>query len=239
MFYKTNIDITKDKQMFSFLKDHFRYPTMNSWNGEYSIANNVKLYKLNLSGKWSVALDFLNSDEYENINWMIQEWEREHPGYSVGFNGRSGGYLVLYNADNYCDILPDCITSSDDYEQYKEWCTYYNTTVKENRYILVEFTKLVRDFDRLCDELRDYCDELSNLKYEVVEMEKSVERFNSDYADDLAYLDFEELSCDEEGKVDVSQIKQLHSLWESFLKIAHREGYAVLCDNNIAYLTER
>lgn len=239
MFYKTNIDITKDKQMFSFLKDHFRYPTMNSWNGEYSIANNVKLYKLNLSGKWSVALDFLNSDEYENINWMIQEWEREHPGYSVGFNGRSGGYLVLYNADNYCDILPDCITSSDDYEQYKEWCTYYNTTVKENRYILVEFTKLVRDFDRLCDELRDYCDELSNLKYEVVEMEKSVERFNSDYADDLAYLDFEELSCDEEGKVDVSQIKQLRSLWESFLKIAHREYYAVLCDNNIAYLTER
>ena len=32
MFYKTGVDITNDKQMFNFLKDHFTYPTMNSWN---------------------------------------------------------------------------------------------------------------------------------------------------------------------------------------------------------------
>ena len=28
---------------------------------------------------------------------MIEDWEAEHEGYEVSFNGRSGGYLVLYS----------------------------------------------------------------------------------------------------------------------------------------------
>ena len=50
MFYKTGVDITNDKQMFNFLKNHFEYYTCNSWNGLRSVANNVKLYNLDLSG---------------------------------------------------------------------------------------------------------------------------------------------------------------------------------------------
>lgn len=238
MFYKTGIDITNDKQMFNFLKDHFRYATMNSWNGVYSIANNVKVHRLNLSGDCWTALNLLNSGEYETINWMIKDWEREHPGYVVGFNGRSGGYLVLYNADNRGDILPCSITDNDDYSQYKEWCRYYGYTVKENRFELQMFTKLVRDFDRLCDDLRAYVDELSQLKFEVVEMEKSVEDFNNLYAEDLEYLGFEELSCNAEGKVDVSEIRQLTSLFEAFIRVADRSdsGYTISCDDeDMAY----
>lgn len=238
MFYQTGIDICNDKQMFNFLKDHFRYATMNSWNGVYSIANNVKVYKLGLSGDHWTALNLLNNGEYETINWMIKDWEREHPGYTVGFNGRSGGYLVLYNEDNRGDVLPCSITDNDDYSQYKEWCRYYGYTVKENRFELQMFTKLVRDFDRLCDDLRAYVDELSNLKFEVVEMAKAVEDFNYIYADDLEYLGFDELSCTGDGKVDCSEIRQLACLMEAFVKLADRKdsGYSTTCDDNgIAY----
>lgn len=241
MFYKTGVDITNDKQMFNFLKDHFRYATMNSWNGVYSIANNVKVHRLNLSGDCWTALNLLNSGEYETINWMIKDWEREHPGYVVGFNGRSGGYLVLYNADNRGDVLPCSITDNDNYSQYKEWCRYYGYTVKENRFELQMFTKLVRDFDRLCDDLRAYVDELSQLKFEVVEMEKAVEEFNDTYADDLAYLGFKELEMSETGEVDVSEIYQLQCLIEAFQRVANRtdSGYRLVYDGDLKVKLER
>ena len=83
MFYKTGIDITNDRQMFEFLKNHFEYWTANSWNRLGSIANNVKMYNLKLTGDWSVAYDLLASGEYETINFMIEDWCREHPGYMV------------------------------------------------------------------------------------------------------------------------------------------------------------
>jgi hypothetical protein len=238
MFYTYGIDITNDKQMFNFLKGHFRYATMNSWNGEYSIAHNVKIHRLNLTGDCWTALALLENGEYEMLNDMIKDWEREHPGYTVGFNGRSGGYLVLYNADNRRDVLPHSITDNDDYSQYKEWCRYYGYTVKENRFELQMYTKLVRDFDRLCDELRKYVDGLSNLKFEKIEMDKAVEDFNYIYADDLEYLGFDELTCDAEGKVDCFEIRQLVCLMEAFVKLADRSdsGYSITCDDeDMAY----
>jgi hypothetical protein len=214
---------------------------MNSWNGEYSIANNVKVYKLNLSGDHWTALNLLNNGEYDTLNWMIKDWEREHPGYVVGFNGRSGGYLVLYNDNNNGDVLPCSITDNDDYSQYKEWCKYYGYTVKENRFELQMFTKLVRDFDRLCDELRAYVDNLSNLKFEKVEMDKAVEDFNNNYEDDLIYLGFDVLYCDAEGKVDCSEIRELQSLFEAFLRLAARPDSSYIVkwdDDNLVYYEE-
>ena len=100
MFYVKGIDITNDRQMFEFLKNHFQYYTMNSWNRLKSIAHNVKIYNLKLSGDSWTALALLQDDDYFEVNLMIEDWEAEHPNYKVGFNGRSGGYLVLYNKDN-------------------------------------------------------------------------------------------------------------------------------------------
>jgi hypothetical protein len=240
MFYKTNIDITNDKQMFNFIANHFTYYTMNSWNRTRSIANNVKLYNLGLSGDWCTALNLLESDDYFTINTMIEDWEREHPGYSVGFNGRSGGYLVLYNRAGG-SVIPDTL-DYECYEDYKADMRDYYGSVKANRDELVEFVKLVRDFDKLCDELRGYVDGLSTLKFEVVEMEKAVEDFNYQYQDDLGYLGFEELSCTSDGRVDVSEIRQLDSLWEAFVKVASRpnSGYVILCgDDGFAYYEDR
>lgn len=240
MFYKTGVDITNDKQMFEFLKGHFEYPTMNSWNQLYSIANKVKLHSLGLSGNWRVALALLERDCYENINWMIQDWEREHPNYEVYFNGRSNGYLILKDKGYSGHILPDLIIDSENYEDYKKCCRENFGSVKVNRDELVYYTKLVQDFDKFCDELRDYCDKLSNLKYEVVEMEKVVEIFNDQYADDLELLGFDPISCDGEGKVDVSEISTLQSLYEAFLKIATRvdTGYSLVYENSMVTYKE-
>ena len=234
MFYKTGIDITNERQMFDFLKGHFEYPTMNSWNLLYSIANKVKLHSLELSGDWYVALSLLENGEYDTISCMIHDWMTEHTGYEVYFNGRSGGYLILKDRDYNGNLLPESILDSETYEDYKEWCRENYGSVRANRDELVRFTKLVQDFDKLCDELRDYCDELSNLKFEVIEMEKSVERFNTEYEDDLDLLGFKQLHCDGDGKVDISEICTIKSLAEAFFRVADRSdsGYQIKSDEN-------
>ena len=114
-FYKTGVDITNDKQMFNFLKNHFEYWTMNSWNRLSSVANKVKLYDLDLAGDWAVALSLLEAGEYDEISRMIMDWERENPGYEARFNGRCGGYLVLTDKGSHRNILPDEITDCDTY----------------------------------------------------------------------------------------------------------------------------
>ena len=56
------------------------------------------------------------------------------------------------------------------YEEYKRYCKeYLGCSVKDNRRDLVYYTKLVQDFDKLCDQLRDYCDELSKKVKDVDE----------------------------------------------------------------------
>jgi hypothetical protein len=237
MFYKTGVDITNDKQMFNFLRDHFMYYTASSWNGLRSIANNVKLYNLKLSGDWCVALSLLEADDYDTISMFIQDWERDNYGYSVGFNGRSGGYLVLTGSNCNVNVLPEDIIGRVDYEDYKEYCREYYGSVKANRDTLVYYTKLVQSFDRLCDQLRDYCDYLSKLSFEIIEMQTAVDEFNDRYYEDLDYLGYQELECDEQGIVDLSEIVSLDCLVEAFVRIANRSdvGYKLewLPDNRI------
>jgi len=75
-----------------------RYDTMNSWNACTAPAYNLKVHKViprELVGK---VLNLMECEDfYEEINHMIHEFGEEH-GYAwqAGFNGRSGGYLVLY-----------------------------------------------------------------------------------------------------------------------------------------------
>lgn len=237
MFYKTGVDITNDKQMFNFLKEHFEYWTMSSWNRLQSIANNVKLYNLNLSGDWCVALSLLEAGEYDTISMLIHDWERENVGYEVTFNGRCGGYLVLTEKNSNAHVLHEDILDYDTYEDYKAYCRETYGSVKANRNMLVYFTQLVQSFDRLCDELRYYCDKLSQQTFEIVEMQKAVEEFNDVYYNDLEYVDFQCLTCDAQGIVDLSEIIQLTCLTETFLRIANRknEGYTFewLEDNRI------
>jgi hypothetical protein len=227
MFYQKGIDITNDKQMFNFLRNHFEYYTANSWNGLRSTANDVKLYRLNLSGSWATAYDLLAAGEYEIVNSMLMQWADQHTGFEINFNGRSGGYLVLCDNDNNRHVLPEEITNSVDYEDYKAYCKDVYGSVKANRGTLVFYTKLVQDFDKLCDDLRDFCDELSKQTFEIVEMSKAVDEFNDEYADDLEYLEFDYLRMAEDGSVDVSEIFALRSLSGAFMRtcLAHCKDY--------------
>lgn len=225
MFYKKGIDITKDKEMFNFIKEHFTYYTLNSWNGLTSIANKVKLYGLGLSGDWSVALNLLDGGEYETINELIRDWEREHPSYTVSFNGRSGGYLVLGNKHNNYSVIPDSIFECEDYDEYKRYCREFYGAVKNNRDELVETVRLIQDFDRLCDSLRDFVDQLSQVNFITNAMELSAEMFNDVYANDLEMMDFGYLSCDSNGVVDLTEVIRLQSLTEAFLRIVERNAH--------------
>jgi CTP:phosphocholine cytidylyltransferase-like protein len=239
MFYKKGIDITNYKQMFNFLKDHYTYSTLNSWNGLRSIANNVKIYNLKLSGDCWNALTFLQNDDYFTINMMIEDWEAEHRGYSVGFNGRSGGYLVLYNDHNNRSALPDEIDECEDYEEYKRWCKDYCGSVKENRRDLVETVRLVQDFDKLCDQLRDYVNELSVKDFAQEALEEVVDRFNENYYDDLHLLGIRELEI-KDGKVFIGDICELDCLYEAFCRVANKKdvGYKLERDGNFVKFVE-
>lgn len=222
-FSKTNIDITNDKSMFNYIKNHYKYYTMNSWNGVESIANNVKLYNLGLEGDYWNAYRFLQQEDYMTVNDMLYEFEHEHPNFTVNFNGRGGGYLVLGNKGDNRSVLPGFIEYCDTYEDYKEYCKDWYGSMKENRSELVFYTKLIRDFDRLCDDLREYVNNLSNISFENETMVLIVDMFNEEYYDDLKRLEIRPISI-VNNKMDYRDLCQVgtSALLEAFKKVANR-----------------
>ena len=128
---------------------------MNSWNGLRSIANNVKIY--NLPGiNYEDAMKALEEDEYIIINRTIEDWEDDHPGYKVCFNGRSGGYLVLYNNHNNCHAFDPDHNSPCEYDNYEYWKEDVREdwgSLKAYHPQLVQQVKIVQEFDKLCDDL--------------------------------------------------------------------------------------
>ena len=243
-FYKGAIDKRNGKALFEFLNNHFTYYTMNSWNGLKSIANNVKIYNLQLQGDRWLALGILQNDDYESINNMLYDWEDENPNYEVCFNGRSAGYLVLTNKENNGNILPDWIKDYDNYEDFKTNLKYYYGSVKEALEDLNYYVELVQSFDKLCDEIREYVNELSlTNKDEMVkeELERFIEDFNWQYGDDLNAMNINELKVkkDENGYyVNINQLTKSNSLMDNFeSQLENYDNaislYKVNCDDNI------
>ena len=153
-YFEIKVNKNSYRDMFEFLKNHFTYYTMNSWNNLESIANNVKVYNIGLDYN---VLGILQEDNYYTINCMIEDWESENQGYLVGFNGRSGGYLVLYNKDNNYSVLDDYFDYCDDYDEFKQQIREDYGSLKDYKDRLVSQVKIVCSFDRLCDDLRNYC----------------------------------------------------------------------------------
>ena len=151
---------------------------MNSWNRLQSIAHNVKVYNLGLDGDWCTALAYLEDEndigdlQFE-ISMRIRDWEKDNPGYSLGFNGRSDGYIVMYNKEadgrvNFRSILPEWLDDFDTYEDWKEYILeYYAYSVKDMIPELREYVQVIRNFDRFCDELRELVNEYSKMDYEA------------------------------------------------------------------------
>lgn len=97
--FERKIDRRSRKAMTDFLSNHFRYNTMNSWNRSTSYANNVKVGELGLTHEQVMKLYEIMEceDAYDRTNDLIWEFGYQHDWqWQVGFDGRSGGYLVLY-----------------------------------------------------------------------------------------------------------------------------------------------
>lgn len=182
IFNTKTLDYTNRDEMIAFLTNHFRYSTMNSWNQMTSYANNVKLYNLEIASDiYSKAFDFLYAEcpEYtDDIENLIYEFRTE-TGYTAGYNGRNGGYLVMYETE--LDKRGHRVTMMrgiDQYEDFEDWETAD----------IVERTKLVQRFDQLCDDIRDlfiwYVNNVTLKNVEIIHTEnKRVAVFNDDEED--------------------------------------------------------
>lgn len=76
-----------------------RYWTMNSWNKSKSLAYNMKIYNI-FPMKYQNAVYALmdEPDAYSTVNCLISAFTHKYNyKWQAGFNGRSGGYLVLYS----------------------------------------------------------------------------------------------------------------------------------------------
>jgi len=114
MYYK-QVDKRYKETMRKFLRKHFRYNTMNSWNRSTSYANNIKLHNVDKP-------DDVDNDAWWEILWttdwqnqlsdLLENFGRRHEWqWQAGINGRSGGYVVLYRGG----IKPS---------GYKSYCTH-------------------------------------------------------------------------------------------------------------------
>ena len=96
------VDFRSRSAMADFLQSHFRYPTMNSWNRSTSYACNLKIHNLKLVTEIADKLyDMICTQEFFSAqSALLAEFGEQH-GYcwQAGMNGRSGGYLVLYQGE--------------------------------------------------------------------------------------------------------------------------------------------
>lgn len=100
-FYQ-KVDLSSRSEMIQFLLRHLRYDTMNSWNRSTSYACNLKLHRLGLDAATVEKLyDMLDTQEFfDSQQSLRQQFGIEHDyRWQVGMNGRSGGYLVLYQGE--------------------------------------------------------------------------------------------------------------------------------------------
>lgn len=114
MYYK-EVNFKKRGEMTAFLKKHFRYHTMSSWNRSTTYANTIKLYNIDRpkdidQDRW---WDMLGISEWqEKLSDLLDDFGRQHNWiWQAGINGRSGGYVVLYQGG----IQPS---------GYKSYCTH-------------------------------------------------------------------------------------------------------------------
>jgi len=201
--FSKEVDLRSRRAMTEFLAKHFRYNTMNSWNQSTSYANNIKVYNLGLNKEQEEKLYAMldTAEFYTYINEMLYDFSAEHNHlWQVGFNGRSSGYLVLYQGyskpSGYKSYCTEC--GQRNYKSIEETCNNrcgrcgtearvnFTTTPKEigcypgrstdmgedfkdwEMYQLKERVKLVREFDKLCDDiLKTVIDLIEN--YEVEE----------------------------------------------------------------------
>lgn len=128
-----------------------RYYTMNSWNRETAPAFNLKIYNVIPPELQSKVFEVLETPEYWNeVDFMINKF-MEDTGYTytAGFNGRSGGYLVLYR-------ISDVKFENDKIRYSVHYATIETDEVP--KLILKKFTKLAKDIINLAIHYAKNCE---------------------------------------------------------------------------------
>jgi hypothetical protein len=96
----------------NFLRNHPRYHTMNYHNRSTSYANCIKLTQVGIleAPNTDQAFDLLQCDDWNHtMSMILNDFAAKHCYlWQIGSNGRSGGYLVLYQGFNE----PDTFTKS-------------------------------------------------------------------------------------------------------------------------------
>ena len=199
-FYK-DVNMNSRKDMIAFLQNHFRYNLMNSWNQTTSYANNIKIQNLYIPETTkNTFYNMLNVDDIYDIDTLVlSEFMYRYNGrYQIDRNGRSGGYLVLYNGyKKQSDYKSHCTNCGqmNFTEATKTNCTCgkcgQNTRVNFSKPIynygvtfqnidqnadfenwetdqLLAHVKLVQDFDKTCDLYIQNLIQISE-DYEIIE----------------------------------------------------------------------
>lgn len=155
------------KAMRDFLKNHKRYATMNTWNVPSSFARCVKLHTLPNCPR--EAYNFLEcEDAFEDVRSLIHDFTVAHGHeYTIGFNGRSSGYMVLYS----------CRLTETAYKSVCRFCGQRNfEAVSESpasdkqsakcghcgKYGRINYTKPPTRLDTSSESIGDNIDELSS-----------------------------------------------------------------------------
>jgi hypothetical protein len=79
---------------------------MNSWNLSKSLAYNLKVYNVINRELQDACYELMDTDYFyeDYINPLIADFDRDNNyEWQAGFNGRSGGYLVLYRGGKNSD----------------------------------------------------------------------------------------------------------------------------------------
>jgi hypothetical protein len=184
-FYR-KVNTRSRSAMTAFLEGHRRYNTMNSWNRTTSYANCVKIHRLDLTqAQMDKAWSMLDMTEvFDALRDILTAWGIAHEWqFQVAFNGRSGGYLVLYQgALDYqnaktaeCDVCRKLTWHKTNVPCTTSGCPGTLAVLAKPRPQIVTYpgrgldgdadfadwtldqlqdrVRLVQDFDRLCDEV--------------------------------------------------------------------------------------
>jgi hypothetical protein len=129
------------------------------------------------------------------------------------------------------------VTEYETYEDFKEdiksgWNGY---NVSDFDRELRDTVKVVREFDKLCDRLRDLVNEYSKRSFDVDKLEATVERFDDEYFSDLSKLGLTGPTV-EDDKVRLNDIAYYHAFMQCFIRCLGQDYNRIATDSDGKYL---
>jgi len=242
------------EEMIAFLRGHFRYYTMNSWNRSTSYARRVKIHNLGLTREQeSRAYDLIYvGDTFLEINERIREFSEDNDyNYQACFNGRTSGYIVLIQGGrepsgyqsyctecgqlNYKKVLPLAETPEDrvrNYVRVKNWWVpdvyIEQEEVKKHDLTAERVLEIVKEVQV---EKTEYSEDATCGRCGVVARQNFATQHQRIYTQGIG-LD-EDADFEDEEEWEHYSIKKRYDLVKSFDKMVDDciEIFRSLCDN--------